>query len=284
MTYFRFLYNFCYKPFLLNEFPAKGICWDPPPAYTTKLRRNNPRYYMNSGAKLYHNRLAKLLEIMNVQSLLNQRLEKYFENIFIDEVQDFAGHDFNLLMNICKININIILVGDFFQHTFDTSRDGVVNRNLHKDLSVYQSRFTKVKIKIDSQTLSHSYRCSPTLCDFVTEKVGIPISSHREDETKICLIEDMSIMEEKFHCNNTVKLFYQSHNKYSCYSQNWGASKGEDHYHDVCIVLNKNSYDLFKLGELHKLNPQTRNKLYVACTRARGDLYLASDQLLKSYR
>ncbi len=63
-----------------------------------------------------------------------------------------------------------------------------------------------------------------------------------------------------------------------CYSQNWGASKGEDHYHDVCIVLNKNSYNLFKAGELHKLNPKTRNKLYVACTRARGDLYFISDK------
>lgn len=36
--------------------------------------------------------------------------------------------------------------------------------------------------------------------------------------------------------HNVVKLFYEQH--YSCYSKNWGVSKGQDHYVDVCVVLN----------------------------------------------
>ena len=284
LSYFTFLYSFCYKPFLSLKFFAKGLCWKQPPNFTTRLKRTDLRYYFDRNARLYHNRLAKLLEMESVLPLLNERLEKYFDNIFVDEVQDFAGHDFNLLTAICQSHVNITLVGDYFQHTFDTSRDGTVNKNLHQDYEKYKSRFRQVGCQVDLETLSHSYRCSPTLCKFVTDTVGIPISSHRNDETLITLIEDMPTVEEKFYCRKTVKLFYQEHHKYPCYSQNWGGSKGQDHYEDVCLVLNTNSYALFKSGELNTLNPKTKNKLYVACTRARKNLYLVSDKLLKSYK
>ncbi len=213
-TYFSFLYRFCYRPFLLNEFPARGIWWETPPNYTMRLKRTDPRYYINPAAKLYHNRIAKLLETKDIYPLLNERLEKYFENIFVDEVQDFAGHDFNLLMNICKANTDIALVGDYFQHTFDTSRDGAVNKNLYENASKYISNFVKSGIQVDSETLSHSYRCSPTLCDFVTKEIGISIASHREDKTCITFIEDIDLLEDKFHCEKTVKLFYQNHHQY----------------------------------------------------------------------
>ena len=34
-------------------------------------------------------------------------IEKYFDSIFIDEIQDFAGHDFNLLKSLAKVNCEI---------------------------------------------------------------------------------------------------------------------------------------------------------------------------------
>ena len=34
-----------------------------------------------------------------------------------------------------------------------------------------------------------------------------------------------------------VKLFYQESYKYGCHAFNWGASKGMDHFQDVCVVL-----------------------------------------------
>ena len=77
-----------------------------------------------------------------------------------------------------------------------------------------------------------------------------------------------------------VKLFYQKHYSFNCFSKNWGDSKGIDKYDDVCVVLNKNTEKLFKNNELHKLNPLTRNKFYVACTRARGNLHFISESSL----
>ena len=58
----------------------------------------------------------------NVINSIIYRIEKYFDSLYIDEVQDFTGHDFNFIVEISKIKqLNIYYVGDFFQHTFGTS-------------------------------------------------------------------------------------------------------------------------------------------------------------------
>jgi superfamily I DNA/RNA helicase len=239
--------------------------------------RDRIDYYIDKQKRLYHNRVAKLLEQYSTLSDINMRIEKYFDNIFIDEVQDFAGHDFNLLRSISQSDVDIIMVGDFFQHTYDTSRDGTVNKNLHSDYHKYLDNFRTIGFNLDLETLNKSYRCSPAICKFISDNIGIEIDSHRHDETLVYLIEDENEIKEKLNSRDIVKLFYQGHHKFLGFSQNWGASKGIDHYKDVCVVLNKRTFDLFKTSKLHELNPQTRNKLYVACSRARQNLYFVPE-------
>lgn len=280
-TYFDFLYNFCFKPYLYFKLPAKGINWNTPPVFTQRLKRSDIKFYIDGNRKLYHNRIAKLLEESNTYNKINQRIEKYYDNLFIDEIQDYGGHDFNLIQSMARSNVKICLVGDFFQHTFDTSSDGNVNRTLYSDLETYKKKFTAVGITIDCCTLSNSYRCSPSICAFIQSKLNIPISSHRQDETKVQFIDTPEQIEQLFNCKDTVKLFYQNHHKYPCFSENWGASKGIDSYNDVCVVLNKSTYDLFKKDKLIDMNGKTKNKFYVACTRARRHLYFIPEILFK---
>jgi len=280
-SYFEFLHSFCYRPFLALEIGAKGINWNIPPAYTMRIRRDKLAYYLDSGRRLYYNRIAKLLEQKNLLEEINLRIEKYFSCLFIDEVQDFAGHDFNFLSSLCQANIETVLVGDYYQHTFDTSRDGNVNASLHNDYEKYVNRFRRMGLHVDNETLIRSYRCSPDVCNFISDKIGIEIRSHRDDNTIVKLIEDEASIDEIYKCDRTVKLFYDSHYKYSCYSQNWGPAKGEDHYADVCVVLNQSTYRLWKSDNLHQLNPKTKNKFYVACSRARGNLFFIPESALK---
>lgn len=111
-TYFTFLYSFCFKPFLALKFAPKGINYDGiPPQYA---KQDSTDYFFDRYNRIYGCRIAKLLEIQCVLSDVNARLSKYFDNLFIDEVQDFAGHDFNFLKNMSKANLNLSAVGDFF--------------------------------------------------------------------------------------------------------------------------------------------------------------------------
>jgi DNA helicase-2/ATP-dependent DNA helicase PcrA len=57
-----------------------------------------------------------------------------------------------------------------------------------------------------------------------------------------------------------------------------------DSYGDVCVVLSSENVKAWQAGSFRTINPGTRNKLYVACSRARGNLTFVPESLLKTYR
>lgn len=283
-TYFTFLHVFCYKPFLLMRMRTKGINFEQPPQLTLRLKRTVDAFYLDSHRRLYHNRIATLLDTKGVVGDVTQRIDKYFDMVCVDEVQDVGGYDFDLLTSICGCNADMLLVGDFYQHTYVTSQDGPKNKNLHDDFKKYKQRFEKAGLTVDTTSLEKSYRCSPTVCDYIREHLGIEIHSHSDRATIAALLDQQGDVDRLHSCGKTVKLFYQEHQRYGCYSQNWGNSKGVDHYQDVCVVLNGTAYKALKNGSMRDSSPLTRNKLYVACSRPRGNLYLISDQMFKKFK
>ncbi len=90
--------------------------------------------------------------------------------------------------------------------------------------------------------------------------------------------------EALFYDDTKIKLFLQEANKYDCYTTNWGASKGLDRFQDVCIVLNKSTLSAYKMGRLNTIPPSTKNKLYVACTRAKGNIYLIPHTFIDKFK
>ena len=281
-TYFQFLYQYCIRPLLGYSANIRGIDWKASPPQRTS--KSNERHYLTNERRLYHNRMAKLLIESNSMNEVCERIEKYFDLFCVDEVQDFAANDFNFLMAVCQANLEILFVGDFYQHTFDTSRDGNTRGNLHKDYEKYKAEFQGVGLHVDNETLVKSYRCSPQICAFVTEKLGIAIESHRNDSTELLAVDEEETAITLFSDDGTVKLFYDLQSKYQCNSNNWGKSKGRDDYHDVCVVLNQTTQGLFEADKLTDLNPTTRNKLYVALTRARGSVHLVPHSFYDSLK
>lgn len=278
-TYYSFLHSFCYKPFLSDKLKTKGINYEIP--FNKFSKKSDLDHYTDEFGRLYSSRISKLLIERGLVDEINNRLSKYFDNIFIDEIQDFAGNDFNLLKELIKANVNILFVGDFFQHTFDTSRDGVINKNLHKNFANYKLEFKKAGLIIDTTTLNKSWRCSPTICKYISINLGIELESHKTEETNIIIISTKEEAIEVHSNSEIVKLFYQEHYKYNCYSRNWGDSKGEDRYFDVCVVLNKTTNEKFQKSKLNELASTTTNKLYVALSRTKNNLYLMPEELIK---
>ncbi len=284
LTYYNFLYSFCYKPFLHDRVRAKGINWKVPPPFTLRFKRSDMRFYMDSSRRLFSNRIAKLVTQMGVVDNIIGRLSKYYDQFFVDEVQDFSGHDFNLLVDLCAAELNINFVGDFYQHTFDTSRDGTVNKRLYEDFEAYKSIFEAAGMTVDTSTLSHSYRCTPEVCRFITEKLGIEIYSHKSEQSEVVFVSEPEEVMEKFRCGKTVKLFFQNHARYPCFSQNWGKSKGQDHYCDVLVFLYPAAMKAFEEEKFQNLPASSRNKLYVACTRANDNLYFAEEATVRKHQ
>ena len=282
-TYFTFLYRFCFLP-LKKGFKVKGLDFNSNQNKYIKAKDIN-YYYNRVSKKMYHNRLAKICSDYFIDDII-KRIEKYFNYIYIDEIQDFASHDFNLLLNLIKTNCNILLVGDFYQHTFDTSRDGNVNSNLYND---YDNYINKIKnsdsnIKVDTVNFLKSKRCSKQVCEFITEYLKIKIESYNNHDSIIREIDDENTIEKIANDDNIVKLFYQNSKKYDMKNKdNWGNSKGNT-YINTCVVLNKNSYEKYKKHKLNELPSSTKNKLYVALSRATNDVYIINEKYLDKYK
>lgn len=278
MTYFEFLYRFCYKPFLSDKIKARGIIFKKNP--NRYANQDEFKYYLSPSQYFYSNRLAFFLEKQGVVSDIRKRIETYFNEFIIDEVQDIAGRDFNFLEKLMESNINMLFVGDFYQHTYDTSRDGNTNKNLFDDSSSYEARFTRRGFICDHTTLVNSWRCGRAICEFVTENLGIKMSSNRgdEDNSQIRFISDSSEVAQILDSSNIIKLHYEDGAKYGIGHKNWGDTKGEDCYQDVCVMLNKATLSKYRTGKLKELPTITRNKLYVAITRAHGNCYLVEER------
>lgn len=282
MRYFQFLYQFCYKPLFSDECKAKGIDFDSSPPRWAKKRTK--LFYLTNSNYFYSNRLAAFLEDFNATSEIKRRLEKYFDEFVIDEVQDIAGRDFNLLQSLMSANLNMLFVGDFYQHTYDTSRDGTVNKTLFSDIDSYEMRFSKAGIFVDKTTLQNSWRCSKAICDYVRENFGIMIySAKTSNENIIICVTDPLKIEKIYKDPAVVKLHYNGAAKYGKGHKNWGDTKGQDCYTDVCVLLNKTAYLQYTNGTLQNLAMTTRNKLYVALTRAKGNVYLIEEAAIKQF-
>lgn len=281
LKYFQFVYSFCYKPFCGLDKRANGICFEQPPTQT-RYYPGTDAFYRTRGGRLYHNRIAHYCKEQCAEGV-KARLDKYYDYLLIDEVQDFAGHDYNLLMSIIPERCNTICVGDFFQHTYDTSLDGNVRSGLYKKLRSYIKEWVRAGVDVDTNSLSRTRRCSPEICAFVRQ-LGISIESTGEAEGYVRFVDEEKECESIINEPSIPKLFLQEGHKYFCAGLNWGASKGLDHFVDVCVVLNKSSFAFYQKGKLNELNPQTKNKLYVACTRAHRNLYIMSYKWLEKYK
>lgn len=276
MTYFQFLYRFCYKPFLSDEVCAKGVIYESNP--NQYVKQNNRYYYLSPGGYFYSNRLSFFLEKAGVIDDIKGRIQEYYDEFIIDEIQDIAGRDFNFLELLMETDVDMLFVGDFYQHTFDTSRDGNVNKSLFDDRTAYEARFSQKGVAPDSKTLVNSWRCGRKICGFISSNLGIQISSNCGNEDfNVFFITDEKEKAAIIDNSDIVKLHYRECYKYGTGRRNWGDTKGEDCYQDVCVMLNKETMRKYKSGKLSDLAPSTRNKLYVAITRAHGNVFLIEE-------
>ena len=159
VSFFTFLYSFCFRPYFLKDSESKWISFIPPPDFTKYKKRTDKDFYISENDKIYHNRISEYIINNWWVELIKNRLERYYDKLYIDEVQDIGWFDFALLEKLVKANIDHLYVWDFFQHTFDTSRDGIKNKNLYENNPKYIATCKKMWLTVDTTTLinSHTY-------------------------------------------------------------------------------------------------------------------------------
>ena len=123
------------------------------------------RHYL-VGDKMYSDRAADFAVRCDelTQGRVIQRLTAMYYELYIDEVQDLAGYDLDLVERLLASGIEITLVGDTRQATYATNHSprhqqyrGVAMMQLFQD---WQARNL---CQIQHRVISH--RCAQSLCD-----------------------------------------------------------------------------------------------------------------------
>lgn len=310
LTYDSFVYHNLVLPYepsigeYFNEptFVSNGISMmsPPPMQIVTKAKKRipNPNYetkdklghYVAKDNRYYCDTLSELvLQIKkNRESLVKRiasRLNMFYDSIFIDEFQDFREHDYELIMTIAKHLNDVTLVGDYYQHSVSGTNNSGKPFKRKKNVISYDEfieELKKKKFEVDTTTLDKSRRCPTNVCSYVKRKLGINITSCDINRGFVIWADD--IAEEIIENHDILKLVYQNSEKYIFNSMNWGYSKG-DTVDNACVILtekfdNMNNEEFIVEG----VAISTLNKLYVAMTRSKGNLYLIKADTFKKIR
>ena len=203
-----------------------------------------------------------------------KNLEVFFDKIYIDEFQDFREYDYEFLENLLKNFKKILVVGDYYQHSVSGKNNtGKAFTSGKKIISYneYLKKMEKLKIEIDTKSLLNSRRCPKEICNFVKEKLGINILANNNNIGKVIFLNDEEI-EDILKDTEIKKLIFKEAQKYKFNAINWGYSKG-DTYDNTCVILSSDFENLDSEGIKEISSIITVNKLYVALTRTKGNLY-----------
>ncbi len=263
------------------------------PVYWSEKDDFDKHYFTNSW-KIYSDKISKF--IVNCNSLTRgdvvSRISRIFPHIYIDEVQDLAGYDLELVKLFFKSNSNILLVGDPRQVTYLTHHSAKNKKYKGGNIKEYllnECKSLLAEDSIDENTLKKSHRNNKTICDYssnlykglfeVSEPCSCDICRNKDIEHSGVFVirpSDVNDYLEKF---KPTQLRWDKREKVNPNHPvyNFGESKGQTHdrvlIYPTSVMINwikDNSFEFNKVvkGKTVKIEG-AKEKLYVAITRAR---------------
>ena len=296
-TWFSFLIKHGAKPYqdyvtdtdteitgLILEDGKSGI------RYTTKEGKpvywgeaKNPyEFYFSKSGKIYSDKLAKFVIRCNKDSggKVIDRISQCFDNIFIDEVQDLAGYDLEILKELFNCRSHTLLVGDPRQATYSTNNAQKHSQYKKSEIINFFSD-DSINIDTDDKSLTINHRCSPQICKYsntlypefqestsgnktVTGHDGIIIVDDSHIES---YLEDYNPVQLRHSVKKSVNADYPVYN--------FGKSKGLT-FDRVLIYPTAPIFKWLTDSE-NELKGVSRANFYVALTRARYSVGIVLD-------
>jgi len=231
----------------------------------------NLNYYLDKQGGMFREDVSHF--VVNVNDKTNgaviRRLENIFDHIFVDEVQDLAGYDLEVLDLIMSSNSNLTMVGDPRQHTLSTSLGPKYKKYRGEGLRKW---FAERADRCDLQTRDCSYRCNQHICDFAdaiypalpqTKSIEVDATDH--DGIFYILGADVPTYFAQY-APVTVLRDNKNADTYGLPAMNIGVSKGST-FDRVMIIPTKPMLTYLQDKDHKKLKAPER--LYVAVTRAK---------------
>lgn len=287
-TWFAFLLENGARPFChpMIPFRISGIYFDKGRPKITRARKDTPYYYCDKQNRVHSGRLAELTMYCNQTSkqAVFDRISNIFDAVLVDEIQDMAGYDYDVLVQLMNACSTTIMVGDPRQKTYVTN-SSPKNKQC---TTFFDYAKKKGKINIDTTTLCYSYRCPQEILDvanklfpqFPPTRSAADSSSTTAQEARIHIVPKKLV--HSYICRTEpMQLRWNKRTLVDPSAQvmNMGESKGLTFDHVLIYPTAPMEDWLAKENENKNLKEGAAAKLYVALTRAKYSVGIVSDKI-----
>lgn len=240
------------------------------------------KHYFTSSYRIYSDKLSKFVVRCNEKSdgSVIDRLSKIYTHIYIDEVQDLAGYDLELLKLLFTSPINLLLVGDPRQGTYSTS-NVQKNRKYQKSKILNFFEDQTLQIETDDTSLTTNHRCVESICAlsnrlFPDLKKATSSNIKVKDHMGVFFVKRKDI-DQYLEVYGPVQLRWDkrvpANDKFLI--RNFGETKGLT-FERVLIYPTKVFTDWI-INNTIDLPPTSKAKYYVALTRAEYSVAIVYD-------
>jgi|SRR5271157_1126352 len=168
-TWYSFLLRHMVRPYQRSLYPESvtRLYFHNGISAPYSKQENIADHYFGGPGCIYVDKVSKfackLIEKTNGRPI--RRLEAIFDHLYIDEVQDLAGWDLELIEILMKSRIGVTLVGDHRQATFSTNKAQKNKGYAGAKVITKFEKWHKAKLcDLEFQSISH--RCVQAICDF----------------------------------------------------------------------------------------------------------------------
>lgn len=283
MSWYTFLLGEMIKPyqsFLFDINEIKSLDFSEVYGKINYKKKGRKARYINSHGDIRSNYASELILYLDdiSNSRVVNRLQEMYSHIFIDEVQDMAGYDLNIIEVLMKSNISIICVGDNKQATFKTNNSTKNKKMTGTNIWMFFKNMVNEGIaKIEKKLVSR--RFNRKICSFANEvysnenNMTTSMSDVTEHDGVVLIAKDDLAKYYNYFCP-TVLRYDKKTDTGEYLSYNFGECKGMTF--DRVIIFPNGPFKDFLLKEKVLKSPQ---KYYVAATRAKYSIAFVLDKL-----
>ena len=241
-------------------------------------------HYFNKSQLIYSDKLSKFVVKANelTDGLLVKRIGKIYSHIFIDEIQDMAGYDLEIIKIFFSLGSNVLLVGDPRQVTYHTHDEAKHKKYTDGNIIEFiKAECSDSVVEIDDTTLNKSYRNNEAICNFAnsiysnfkacefaehepTGHDGVFFISPTDVETYLSIYQPMQLRDTR---RTTVNSMYPV--------TNLGESKGLTF--ERVLIYPTSTMMAWVLDRSKEMVPKTKSKFYVGVTRAKHSVAIVFD-------
>ncbi|MBS1683977.1 MAG: UvrD-helicase domain-containing protein [Bacteroidetes bacterium] len=283
-TWFSFLLDHGVKPYQSYLYKPKvtGLVLVNESSAPMTRESDVAKHYFTKDGKIYSDKLSKFVFKCNEASkgLVIRRLAKIYSHIFIDEVQDLAGYDLDLINALLASDITILMVGDPRQGTYSTN-NSAKNKKYRKSQILHFFESSSMKLEKDETLLTTNYRSNQIICD-VSSKLYPTYRKAQSGNKSTTGHDGVFVVRPKdlhqyLSIYNPVQLIHDIRTKTSHDYPvlTYGKSKGLEFPRTV-IYPTKPILDWIS-DTSSTLAITSRSKLYVALTRAEHSVAIIMD-------